>query len=189
MHRLKGLLARIRAIVHGKRADRELDEEIRFHLEQETARLERSGLPPEEARRRAMVAFGGVARTREAHRDVRVVRWLLDVLADARFALRSLRRAPVIAAAAIITLALGIGTATAIYTVVDAVILRPLPFPHGERLFVIGEDNAERIWHLQDAAPANMLDWREQIPAFASVAGFDEGHLSATLTGVLIGSS
>ncbi len=183
MHRLKGLFARIRAIVNGERADRELDEEIRFHLEQETAKLERGGLSVEEARRRALVAFGGVSRTREAHRDVRVVRWVADVLADARFALRSLRRSPVIAVAAVITLALGIGTTTAIYTVVDSVIVRPLPFPHGERLFVIGEENAERNWHMEVAAPANMLDWSEQVPAFESVAGLDEGHGSATLTG------
>ena len=76
-----------------------------------------------------MLAFGGVAQAREAHRDVRIVRWLADLIADARFALRSLRRAPVIAGAAVITLALGIGAATAIYTVVNAVILQPTPVP------------------------------------------------------------
>jgi predicted permease len=183
MHRLKGLLARYRAMLDGERADRELDEEIRFHLEQEAAKLERSGLPPEEARRRAMVAFGGVSQTREEHRDVRVLRWVADVVADARFALRSLRRSPVVAAAAVITLALGIGSATAIYSVVDAVLLKPLPFSDPERLFVIGEDNAEREWHLQVAAPANYLDWKEQLGAFASMGGFADGHESVTLTG------
>ncbi|HMI56730.1 MAG TPA: permease prefix domain 1-containing protein, partial [Gemmatimonadaceae bacterium] len=109
MHRLKGWLTRMRALLHAERADRELDEEILFHLEQEAAKYERSGMSPEEARRRAMLAFGGVARTREAHRDVRVVRWLTDLIGDARFALRSIKRAPVIAGAAVITLALGIG--------------------------------------------------------------------------------
>lgn len=183
MHRLRGLLARIRAIVQGDRADRELNEVILFHLEQEAAKHERGGMSPEAARRRALVAFGGVSRAREAHRDVRVVGWVTDVIADTRFALRSIRRAPVIAGAAVITLALGIGAATAIYTVVNAVILRPLPFPHGERLFVIGEENAERKWHVQDAAPANMLDWKAQVSAFESVAGFADGHASATLTG------
>ncbi|HEV7705311.1 MAG TPA: ABC transporter permease, partial [Gemmatimonadaceae bacterium] len=183
MYRLKGWLTRMRALLHAERADRELDEEILFHLEQETAKYERSGMSPEEARRKAMLAFGGVARTREAHRDVRVVRWLTDLIADARFALRSIKRAPVIAGAAVVTLALGIGAATAIYTVVDAVILRPLPFPHSEQLYLVGEDNAERDWHLQDAAPANYLDWKEQVPAFASIGGYSDGHASATLTG------
>jgi len=183
MHRLKGWLTRMRALLHAERANRELDEEILFHLEQETAKYERSGMSPEEARRRAMLAFGGVARTREAHRDVRVVRWFTDLIGDARFALRSIKRAPVIAAAAVVTLALGIGAATAIYTVVDAVILRPLPFPHSEQLYMVGEDNAERDWHLQDAAPANYLDWKEQVPAFASIGGYSDGHATATLTG------
>ena len=183
MHRLKGWLTRMRALLHAERANHELDEEILFHLEQETAKLERGGLSPDEARRRAMLAFGGVAQAREAHRDVRVVRWLADLIADARFALRSIKRAPVIAGAAVITLALGIGAATAIYSVVDAVLVRPLPFPHSERLFVVGEDNAEREWHLQDASPANYLDWKEQVPAFESLGGFSEDHSTATLTG------
>ena len=97
MYWLKGLIARARALVHPDRAEHELDEEIRFHLEQETAKYIERGLAPEGARRRALLAFGGVARTRESHRDVRAVRWLADVTGDARFALRSLRRSPIIA--------------------------------------------------------------------------------------------
>lgn len=183
MHQLQGLIARIRALLHRGRAEQELSEEIRFHLEQETAKNVRNGMPPADAKRRALLAFGGVERTREAHHDVRVVRWLADVMADARFALRSIRRAPVIAGAAVVTLALGIGAATAIYTVVDAVVLKPLPFPHGDRLFVVGEENAERNWHRQTAAPANYLDWKEQVPAFEFIGGYSDGRSSATLTG------
>jgi len=183
MYWLKGLMTRIRALVRPSRAESELDEEIRFHLEQEAAKYAARGHTPADARRRALLAFGGVTRTREAHRDVRVVPWLTDVLGDVRFALRSLKRSPIIACAAIVTLALGIGAATAIYTVVSAVILRPLPFPQSERLFVVGEENAERAWHRQDATPANFLDWKEQVPAFQSVAGFSDGHSSATMTG------
>jgi len=161
----------------------ELDDEIRFHLEHEAAKYVSRGHSPAEAERRALLAFGGVARTHEAHRDVRVVRWVADVIGDARFALRSLKRAPIMACAAILTLSLGIGAATAIYSVVSAVVLRPLPFPNGERLYVIGEENAERGWHRQDAAPANYLDWKAQIPAFESIGGFSEGKQSVTLTG------
>jgi putative ABC transport system permease protein len=183
MYWLKGLQTRLRALAHPARAARELDDEIRFHLEQETAKFVSRGHSPAEAERRALLAFGGVARTREAHRDVRVVRWLADVIGDARFAFRSLKRAPIMACAAILTLSLGIGAATAIYSVVSAVVLRPLPFPNGERLYVIGEENAERGWHRQDAAPANYLDWKAQIPAFESMGGFGDGKQSATLTG------
>lgn len=176
-------MARIQALLHRGRAERELSEEIRFHLEQETAKNVRSGMSSADARRRALLAFGGVERTRDAHRDVRVVRWLADLSADARFALRSIRRAPVIAGAAVVTLALGIGAATAIYTVVDAVVLKPLPFPHGDRLFVVGEENAERKWHREAAAPANYLDWKEQVPGFESIGGYSDRRSSATLTG------
>ncbi|MFI5241832.1 MAG: ABC transporter permease, partial [Gemmatimonadales bacterium] len=183
MHWLRGLAKRIRALAHPDGAERDLDDEICFHLEQETAKNIALGFAPREARRRALVAFGGIAQTREQHRDVRVVRWFADLIADGRFALRSLRRAPVLAGAAIITLALGIGATTAIYTVVNAVLLRPLPFAHPEQLYMVGEDNAERDWHLQDAAPANFLDWKEQVPAFQQMAGYADGGFSATLTG------
>ena len=176
-------MARIRALLHRGRAERELSEEIRFHLEEETAKYVRSGMLPADAKRRALLAFGGVERTREAHHDVRVVRWLADLSVDAQFALRSIRRAPVIAGTAVVTLALGIGAATAIYTVVDAVVLKPLPFPHGDRLFVVGEENAERNWHRQAAAPANDLDWKEQVPAFEFIGGYSDGRSTATLTG------
>jgi hypothetical protein len=88
MHWLRGLAKRIRALVHPDRADHDLDDEIGFHLEQETAKNIALGLAPDEARRRALVAFGGVAQTREQHRDVRAVRWFADLIADARFALR-----------------------------------------------------------------------------------------------------
>ena len=114
MHRITGFLKRIRALLHARATDRDLDDEIAFHIEHETAKNIALGLAADEARRRALVAFGGVAQTREQHRDVRVVAWLADLLADARFALRSLRRAPVLAGAAILTLALGIAATTAI---------------------------------------------------------------------------
>jgi putative ABC transport system permease protein len=183
MHWLRGLLKRIRALAQPASAEHDLDDEIAFHIEHETAKNIALGLAPDEAHRRALVAFGGVSQTHEAHRDVRAVGWIADLFADARFALRSLSRAPVLAGAAILTLALGIGATTAIYTVVNAVLLRPLPFEKPGRLYMIGEDNAERDWHLQDAAPANYLDWQEQVPAFEQMAGYADGGFTATLTG------
>ncbi|MGH7620850.1 MAG: permease prefix domain 1-containing protein, partial [Gemmatimonadaceae bacterium] len=113
MHWLRGLLKRIRALAHPASAAHDLDDEIAFHIEHETAKNIALGLPSEEAHRRALVAFGGVSQTHEAHREVRSVGWIADLFADTRFALRSLRRAPVLAGAAILTLALGIGATTA----------------------------------------------------------------------------
>jgi predicted permease len=104
-------------------------------------------------------------------------------MADARHALRVLRRGPVVAAAAVLTLALGIGASTAIFSVVNAVILRPLPFPHADRLMMLSEDNAEKNWHQNVVAPANYLDWRERVTAFEDAAGYVNSSGQATLTG------
>src|SRR5918912_653108 len=180
---LHGLRARVRAILHADAADRDLRDEIRFHIDLETEKNVRLGMSREEARRVALVHFGGVDNAREEHRDVRPLRWVEDFAADARFALRALRRSPALAGAAAITLALGIGGNVAIFSAVTAVALRPLPFPAQDRLMVIGEDNPEKHWRMQLAAPANLLDWRDGVSDFQDVMGYFEGLPTATLTG------
>jgi putative ABC transport system permease protein len=179
----RGLAARLRAIARGRVADRELDEEIRFHLEQEIIKNERLGMTPEEARRRALRDFGGVAVTREEHRDTRGARWLGDFTADAHFALRTLSRSPALAIAAIVTLALGVGANTAIFSAVNAVLLRPLPLREPGRLLMLWEENPEKGWHMQTAAPANFLDWKEQVSAFDDVAAYLDFKGTSILTG------
>jgi predicted permease len=178
----KGLLLRWRALFGRADAERDLDQEIRLHLELETEKNVRQGFPADEARRRARLAFGGIDAVKEAHRDGRGWRWLEDALADARFALRTLRRNPVLSATAIITLALGIGANTAIFSTVNAVMLRPLPFPQSDRLVMISEDNPEKGWRREVAAPANYLDWKERVRAFEDVAAYTPGG-GSTLTG------
>ena len=171
MSALGGLLARARAVFRRDVTEADLDEEIRFHIERETEKNIRNGMPAHEARRQALLAFGGVAQAKENHRAVRGVPLLEEAVADARYALRALRRGPTLAAAAIITLALGIGANTAIFSAVNAVILRPLPLPDPDRLVMLWEQNPDRGWYKNVAAPANYLDWREQVPAFEDVAG------------------
>jgi predicted permease len=182
MSRLKGVVARIRALVRGAAAERELDEEMEFHLARETEQNLARGMSPEEARRQAVVAFGGLSQTRESHREVRRGRWLEELVGDSRHALRSLRRRPVFATTAILTLALAIGANTAIFSVVNAVLLRPLPFPHADRLVMLSEDNPEKGWRRETAAPANYLDWRERVTAFQDVAAYTQGG-GSTLSG------
>jgi hypothetical protein len=160
----------------------ELDDEIQLHLEMETAKNIRGGMPADLARREALIAFGGVDAIKEAHRDGRGVRWFEDVVADSRYALRTFRRNPLLAATAILTLALGIGANTAIFSVVNRVILRPLPFPSPDQLMMLAEDNPEKGWHQQVAAPANYLDWQERVPAFADVAAYDDRVSRQTLS-------
>ena len=182
MSRIKGLRARVRALLHRAAAERELNEELRFHIDMETEKNVRAGMNPTDARRRALRDFGGLEPTKEAHRDVRG-RWLEELVADTRYALRTLRRAPVLATAAILTLALGIGANTTIFSAVNAVILQPLPLAQPDRLVMLWEENPEKGWHQQVCAPANVLDWKEQVKAFQDVAMFFDGAGVATLTG------
>ncbi len=124
----------LRALLRRRRVESELDRELRLHLELETDENVRRGMAPDEARRRALVAFGGVEQTKEAVRDERETRWLDEISADLRYALRGFRRQPWFAATAVLLLALGIGANVAIFSVVHRLILRPLPFPDGNRM-------------------------------------------------------
>ena len=182
MSAIKGFAARARALLFRRATQQSLNDEIQFHIEQETAKNVRLGLSPDEARRQALVQFGGVARTREAHHDVYAARPIEELVADTRYTLRTFRRTPVLAGAAILTLALGVGANTAIFSAVNAVILRPLPFPKPEQLYMLWEENPEKGWYKEVAAPANMLDWREQVAAFADVMAYSDLVGTSTLT-------
>jgi putative ABC transport system permease protein len=181
MSAIKGLAARVRAMFSPRSTEQALDEEIRFHLDQETEKNVRLGMSPDAARREALVQFGGLTQAREAHHDAYAARPVEELVADTRYTLRTMRRTPALAGAAILTLALGVGANTAIFSAVNAVILRPLPFPDPDQLYMLWEENPEKGWHKQVAAPANMLDWREQVGAFADVMGYSEAFGASTL--------
>ena len=172
MDALRGLKARLRAMLRGRHADQDLNDEIRSHIEMETAKNIAEGRSPDEARRLALAAFGGRDSALEAHRDVRGGRWISDLGRDTRFALRTLRHNPVLTIAAILTLAVGIGANSAIFSTLHAVVLRPLPFKDTNRLVMLYETNPERGWTQAEAAPANYFDWREQVDAFEDVAAY-----------------
>lgn len=178
-----GLLRRLRTALFRGRVERELDAEITLHLELETARNQAQGMTQIEARRRALIAFGGVDVTREHHRDGRGTRWLDDTVGDVRYALRTLRRNPVLTLTAILTLALGVGANTAIFSAVNAVMLKPLPFSNADELVAVWEENPDRDWYQQDAAPANYLDWRSQVSSFKDAAAWLSFSQQVTLTG------
>jgi putative ABC transport system permease protein len=159
----------------------ETAEELRSHVQHRADDLERSGLSRAEAERRARIEFGGMERFREECREASGGYWLETLLQDARFGLRMLRKSPGFTAVAVLTLALGIGANTAIFSVVNTVLLQPLPFPQAKQLVAITEANSQFGDNAGSSYP-NFAAWREQSKSLREIAGYQFHQL--TLTGV-----
>ncbi|HUD12826.1 MAG TPA: permease prefix domain 1-containing protein, partial [Terracidiphilus sp.] len=134
---MREFLTRLRFLAL-RRPQSELDEELNFHVEQSVERNVAAGMTAEEARRQAMIEFGGVERAREQTFEQRPGWWMGTVEQDVRYALRGFRRNPVFTIAVIATLAVGIGATTAVFSVVDRILFRPLPYAHDDRLVSVG---------------------------------------------------
>ena len=130
------LILRLRALVRRGRAEGELDEELRFHMEMEARKERAQGMSGEEAWRSAQVRFGGVEQVREQCRDVRGLTLLENLARDLRYGTRMLRKTPVFTVIAVISLAIGIGANTAVFSLVNTVMLRMLPVRNPEQLVV-----------------------------------------------------
>src|SRR6201991_2480209 len=152
---------RLRSLFRRGQVEAELDEELRYHLERQIEVNTAAGMSVEEARYAALRAMHGMDQRKEECRDMRRVRLLEDLWQDFRFSLRSLLKRPGFTAIALLALALGIGANTAIFSLVNAVILRPLPFPESERLvWVFG--NVRNGSGRASVAPGDFLDYRHQ---------------------------
>ena len=148
----------------------ELDEELAFHLEMEVEYHIRRGLSPAEARRLALREFGGVMRIKEDSRQTRGIGAIENLARDLRFAWRSLRRTPVYALVAILTIAVGIGVTTAVFSIVDGVLLRPLPYPEPDRLVRLSERSEE--YARMSFAGANFRDVQARTRTVSKMAAF-----------------
>jgi predicted permease len=162
--------------------DLEIDEELQFHLDSRIRDNLADGMTPDDARRDARRRFGSPLGVRDGTRDANIAVALDGILQDARFAIRGLRRRPGFASVAIVTLALGIGANTAIFTIVESVLLRPLPFPESEQLHIISFTHSGRPgWMFPGLADSDYLAFREQDRSFDATAAFSRSPL--TLTG------
>jgi putative ABC transport system permease protein len=179
------LVRRARFYVHRARFERELAEEMRFHVEMKARDNERDGMNADDARSAARRRFGNSTRLQEQAGDIMAVRWIDGALQDARYALRSLSKAPAFSAVAIASVALGIGATAAVFTLVNAMLLRPLPFPNAERLVLTFQTISPGVLFPVDSMPWShdrFTRLRATVPAFAD-AGFsswDEYNLRRT---------
>ena len=180
---LKATRMWLRALFGRGATEHDLSDEVRFHLEQQTALYVGQGYTREEAARRARLDFGSVDSAMESHRDGRGTRSLEDILGDIRYSIRSLWRDRALAIAGVLTLALGIGATTAVFSAVNAVMLRELPFRDSDRLVALWEENADRNWYKNVASPANYLDWRQRMRSIDGMAGYTDYGSSITLLG------
>ncbi len=167
---LSKLRTALRALFRRSEVERELDDELRVHIEQQTEQNIRLGMNPEEARSAARKTFGGVEQAKERSRDARGVLWVEVLWQDLRYGLRVLRKNPGFTAATVLTLALGIGANTATFSVINAVLLRPLPFWQPDRLV--------HIWQTHptlgptQTTYLDYIDWRNTTKSFQGIAAY-----------------
>jgi putative ABC transport system permease protein len=166
------LRIRLRALFRRKSVETEMDDELRFHIERRVDELVQSGVPRDEAVRRARMAFGGGEQIKEECREARGVEFLETLWQDIRYGLRTMRRSPGFTIVAVLTLALGIGATTAIFSVVSPLVLEPLPFRDPSHLVTVLESNKGEGLDWLTVTPSNFLEWQRRSTAFESMTGF-----------------
>ena len=174
MSQMRAALARIAGVFTRDRADDDLRDELRSHVEMETAENIRRGMDPDEARRRAMLASGGITQAVEAVRDRRGLPWLSSIAADVRYAFRALRHSRAFTIVVVITLALGIGANTAIFSVVRGVLLKPLPHRDGNRLVYLRHSMDGPGGENLNFSVPEVRDFRNGAPSLGGIAEFSD---------------
>ncbi len=177
---LQKLSMALRALLRRSQAEREMDEELRDHIGRQTELNICLGMSPEEARIAARKDFGGVEQAKERSRDARGARWLEDLWQDLRYGARTQVKNPGFTLIAVITLSLGIGANTAIFSLINAVLLRALPFPQPERIMTIWEEDHADVIARQGFAAGNYSDLKAQQTVFAQIAALTRSEMNLT---------
>lgn len=176
-------IARLRAFLRRDDLDRDFERELASHVAMLTEHNIARGMTPEDARRAALMRVGAGASLQDQHRAERGLPALESVLQDLRYALRSFARHPGFAGLVIVTLALGIGASTATFSLIDAVLIRSLPFPDSDRLGMIWEEAPRVGYPKTDVSPANYVDWTTQSDVFDDLAAYFGNAFNLTAQG------
>ena len=152
--------------------DTQLDTELRFHIDKLTSDNIAAGMAPDEARRQAVLEFGGREQIKEELRDVHRVRVIESALANLKSAFRFIRKSPTFSTTVILTLALGIGANSAVFSAIDAILLRPLPFPDADQLMRVDQYNPKTRSPLHLVAPVRLEDWNSLNSTFQALTGY-----------------
>jgi predicted permease len=171
---------RLRSLFHRQAADEELDEELRDHIEQKTRQYVAQGLPPQEARRCARLEMGGLEKRKEECRDARRITWLQDLVQDVHYGLRILRKSPGVTVVVVIALALGVGANTAIFSVVNGFLLRPLAVSSPEQITVLAIQQKDAPVGSSGFSYPEFVDFRQQANTFSDIFGIVLGTVQFT---------
>jgi predicted permease len=187
MRKVRAFGLRILGLFRGRRYDDDFSAELESHIALHTDDGIRAGLTPEEARRQALLHLGGAEQTRQAHRQQRTLPWLDSLLQDTRYGLRTLRRNPGFTITAVFTLALGIGACTAIFSLVNAVLIRSLPYGDPERLVYLFTPNPHIPIPPDVMTPsyADFYDLKQQSHSFADMTAFEQATFNLALGGLV----
>src|SRR5580658_8515279 len=174
------IIARFRSLVANERAEDDLAREVASHLALLADDFERRGMSSEEARMAARRAYGGVEQAKQAHRDQRTLLWVEQAMQDVRYGLRTLSRSPGFTSTAVLTLALGIGACTAIFSLVNAVLIRSLPYGDPSRLVYLLTPNPRFNLPVEVFGPfyADFYDLKKESHSFQDMTAFDQSVFS-----------